>query len=327
MLTGDQMALYEKDMYEAARESYREKPTMYQNIYSIPKKKPTGGGDKSTQILGASELDEHETENQDIKFDSPVLGWQFYVVYKTFSKGVPFSKNAVEDTVKLGNLLKDYANTWGRQVRVTKETWASRPFNRGGFTDGDSIFNGTWGEETDGSGNLAYDSFPVFNLTGNARSTKGGGTYYNAVASTTLTPDNFETLYNLMTATNNKDERDQLVENDCDTLLTKDGADHIKARIILKSTHMPGGQLNDINPYLDLVSPMKWAYLDTGPWYVGKAKHPDWQFHDRQKPEIRFYRREENRGYRATIDVRIGIMIKNWRAWHQANGTYTANTN
>ena len=326
MLTGDQIALYTKDMYEAARESYVEEPVMYPELYSQPKKRIYGGGDKSTQILGAGDLDEHTTEDQDINFESPVQGWQFWVKYKTFSKGVNFSKNAVEDTTKLGNLLRDYADTWGRSIRVKKEEFAARPFNRGGYTDGDPVFNGTWGDETDAQGDLAYDGFPLFNLTGNARSTKGGGTYYNAIATTTLTPANFETLYNLSTATNNRDERDRVISNRVDTLLTQTGADSFLAKRILKTTEgLPGGQLNDLNVYADLVTALDWSYLSGGAWYIGKRKHPCFQWHDRQKPEIRFFRREENRGYRATIDSRWGVKIKDWRVWHQANGVYTTN--
>lgn len=325
-LTGDQIALYTKDMYEAARTKYAEKPVRYPEIYTVIPN-VTGGGDKSTQILGAGELDEHTTEDQDIQFESPVQGWQYWVVYRTFSRGVPFSKNAVVDTVKLGNLLKDYAGTWGKRVREKKEQDGAKPFNRGGYTDGDAIFDGSWGDETDVQGNKLYDGYPLFNLTGNPRSTKGGGTYFNAVTGLALDPDNFETIYNLATATNNRGEQDEVIENDVDTLLTRDGADHFQAKRILESELMPNGELNDINVYRNIVKPMKWSYLIDTAWYLGKARHPEWEWHERQKPEIRFYRREENRGYRATIDVRWGIKIKDWRAWHRAGGTYGANPN
>ena len=80
-------------------------------------------------------------------------------------------------------------------------------FNNGGALSGDWVLNGTHTNNTDSSGNLMYDSKPLFNLTGNTRSTKSGGTYYNSVASLSLTPANFETVYNLHTATNNRDER------------------------------------------------------------------------------------------------------------------------
>lgn len=325
-LTGDQIALYTKDMYEAAREGYQRKPVRYPEIFKV-KSGVTGGGDKSTQILGAGDLDEHTTEDQDIQFESPVQGWQYWIVYRTFSKGVPFSKNAVVDTVKLGNLLKDYAETWGISVRNKKETDGAKIFDRGGYTDGDAIFDGSWGDETDANGDLVYDGFPLFNLTGNPRATKGGGTYFNAVTGLALDPDNFETIYNIATATNNRDERDRVIENDVDTLLTRDGADHFTAKRILESELAPNGELNDINVYRNIVKPLKWAYLADNAWYVGKAKHPSYQWDERQKPEIRFYRREENRGYRATIDVRWGIVIKDFRVWTRANGTYGANPN
>lgn len=327
MLTGDQIALYTKDMYEAAREAYVEEPVVHPNIYKVVTG-VKGGGDKKTQILGAGDLDEHTTEDQDILFESPVQGWQYWVKYRTFSKGVNFSKNAVEDTVKLGNLLNDYAETWGRSVRIKKETDGAKIFNNGGYTDGDGIFNGSWGDEVAAGGSLLYDSKPLFNLTGNTRSSKGGGTYYNAVSGLSLNPANFETLYNLATATNNRDERDRPINNIVDTLLTRQGADYLMAKRILTTTQgLPGGQLNDKNVYEGLVSPMDWAFLTDTAHYVGKKQHRDFQWHDRQKPEIRFYRREENRGYRATIDVRWGILIKNFRVWVRGGGTYTTNPN
>ncbi len=329
-LTGDQIALYTKDMYTAARESYREKPTVYDKVYKVVGG-VKGGGDKNTQILGAGDLDEHTTEDQDILFESPVQGWQYWVAYRTFSKGVNFSKNAVEDTVKLGNLLKDYAGTWGRSIRNKKETDCAKPFNNGGYTDGDPIFNGSWGDETDTQGDLAYDGFPIFNLTGNARSTKGGGTYFNATAGLSISAENFETQYNLATATNNRDERDRPIENDVDTLLTMTGADAFLSKRILNTTgtnqSFPGGSLNDTNVYAGIVNHLDWSYLTGSAWYVGQAKHPAWQVHERQKPEMRFYRREESRGYRATVDVRWGILIKDFRSWTQANGVYTTNPN
>ena len=325
-LTGDQIALYTKDMYEAAREGYQRKPVRYPEIFKV-KSGVRGGGDKSTQILGAGDLDEQTTEDQDIQFESPVQGWQYWIVYRTFSKGVPFSKNAVEDTVKLGNLLKDYAETWGVSVRNKKETDGAKIFDRGGYTDGDAIFDGSWGDETDINGNLIYDGFPLFNLSGNLRETKNGGEYYNAVTGLALDPDNFEIIYNLATATNNRDERDRVIENDVDTLLTRDGSDHFLAKRLLESEKLPNGQLNDINVYRNIVKPMKWAYLTDTAWYVGKAKHPSFQWDERQKPEIRFYRREENRGYRATIDVRWGIVIKDFRVWTRGSGTYGSNPN
>lgn len=325
-LRADQTALYLKDMYKAERESYMQEPTQYDKVYKVVAGDMVkGAGDKQTQILGAGDLTRHKTENQDIVYKSPVQGWEFLVRYWTYSDGIAMSKEAVEDTVKLGNLLKDLAATWGMSVRVTKETFAARPFNEGGVTAGDAIFNGSHTGNTDSSGDLAYDSYPLFNLTGNARSTKGGGTYYNAVASLALNPENFETIYNLMTKTNNRDERDRIVRMTPDTLLTEPGQDAFLAdRIVGTSTGLPNGELNDKNPYYKIVTPMFWHYLTDGAWYVGKKQHPDFQFHERQGTEIRFFRDEINLSYKASVNIRIGAFIKNWRVWHRANGNYNA---
>lgn len=323
---GDQVSLYLQDMYKAQRETYMEADTMFDKIFKVVTAKKAAG-DKNTQILGAGALKRHTAENQNVEYKTPVEGWSFYSKYHMFSDGIALSKEAVEDTTKLGNLLNELAATWGRSVRIEKETFAARHFNNGGALSGDYVLNGSHTGQTDPSGDLLYDSKPLFNLSGNTRATKGGGTYYNAISvSTQLTPGNFETVYNLHTATNNRDERDRVVKNTADTLLVRTGAEHFKADIIVGTTQgMPGGQLNDKNVYYKLVTAMGWDYLSDGTtypaYYVGKRQHPDFQWHDRQVPEIRFFRDEDNLGYKASINVRWGSMIKNFRCWSRAGGT------
>ena len=289
---GDQTNLYLKDMYKAEREGYMEVPTKYNEIYSV-KSGVKGAGDKATQILGPGRLERHIAEDQDVNFKAPVEGWQFLAKYWTYSDGIALSKEAVEDTVKLGNLLRDLANLWGKQVRIAKEELAARPFNEGGDLAGDWVFNGTHTGNSDSSGDLLYDGYPLFNLTGNPRSTKGGGTYYNSVASLSLdSTSDFETLYNLHTATNNRDERDEVIQNKADTLLTKVGSDSFLAKRLLKSGDLPYSQVNDMNPYEDILQHKSWDYLDPNgtenAFFVGKAQHSDFQFHERQSPEIRY---------------------------------------
>lgn len=322
-LSQDQLALYTKDMYKAQREGYKEMPTKYNELFKVVTG-VTGSGDKMTQMLGAGRLTRHTTEDQKINFKSPVQGWEFLVKYHTFSDGLAFSKPAVEDTMKLGSLMNDLSKTWGRMVRIEKEEWAARVFNEGGNLTGDVVFNGSHVGNTAAYGDLLYDNKPLFNLTGNTRSSKGGGTYYNSVAGLTLTAGNFETLYNLHTATNNRDERDNVVQNPADTLLVRPGAEKFKAdRIIDTSKGMPGGQLNDKNPYYNLVSVIDWDYLEAteAAFFIGKRQSDDFQFHERQQEEIRFWRTEDDLGYKCSINVRFGILIKNWRTWSRGGGT------
>jgi len=322
-LRADQVALYLKDMYKAEREGYQEEDTRYNQIFKV-KNDATGAGDKITQILGADALTRHTTEGQDVNFRTPVQGWTFLVKYHTYSDGLSFTKEAIDDTTKLGNLLKDLAQTWGIQVRIAKEEMAARVFNEGGNLLGDWVFNGSHTGNDATYGDMPYDNEPMFNLTGNTRSTKGGGTYYNSVAALTVTPANFETLYNLMTSTNNRNERDQIVRNPADTILVRPGADRFKAeRIVDTTVGLPGGELNDKNIYYKLVGVIDWDYLEAAEaaFFIGKKQHDGFQFHERQASEIRFFRDEKNLGYKASINIRIGVLIKNWRAWVRGGGT------
>lgn len=322
-LRNDQIALYMKDMYKAEREGYQEVETKYDQVFKVIGG-VDGAGDKITQILGQGKLARHTTEGQQITFKSPVQGWEFLVKYHTYSDGIALSKEAVEDTMKLGNLLKDLSQSWGKQVRIAKEEMGALVFNNGGDLLGEWVFNGSHTGNTAAYGDMLYDNKPLFNLTGNTRSSKGGGTYYNSVASLTLTPANFETVYILHTATNNRDERDNVVKNPCDTLLVRPGADRFLAdRIIGSERGMPGGQLNDTNPYYKLVSVIDWDYLSSteAAFFVGKKQSLDFQFHERQQPEIRFFRDEDNLGYKASINIRQGVLIKSWRVWSRGGGT------
>lgn len=329
-LRGDQIDAYRKDMYKFEREGVKEVPVMYPKIYKVVSgDKVKGAGSKDTQQLSAGPLTRHSAEGQNITFKSPVQGWTTYVKYQTYSDGLTFSPEAIEDTVKLGNMLNDLAKTWGVEVRVAKETIASRAFNNGGALSGDWVFNGSYTGETDTSGDLLYDSKPLFNLTGNARTTKGGGTYYNSVASAYPTsgdvlPSHFATLYNLMVATNNRDEQDRVISNKPDTVLTKPGADHFALQRILQSEKLANSELNDKNPYVGLIKNIyDWDYLTESAIYVGKAQAEAIQFHERKAPEIRFFRHEDTAGYKASIRVRFGTYFKfgAWRAWARGGGT------
>lgn len=321
-ISAQQLSLYVKDMYKAEYEGYQDVATVYDKVFKVVNN-VTGAGDKVTQLLGAGKLTRHLTEGQQIVFKSPVEGWTFLTKYHTFSDGLALSKEAVENTVKVKNLIKDLANSWGKQVRICKEEMGSRVFNEGGNLSGDWIFNGTHTGNSAPYGDMLYDNKPMFNLTGNARSTKGGGTYYNSVAGLTLTPANFETVYNLHTATNNRDERDNVVKNPADTILVRPGANRWLADRIVGSEKMPNSQLNDPNPYYKLVSVIDWDYLEAAEaaFFIGKRQSMDFQFHERQSSEIRFFRDETNLGYKASINIMIGVLIKNFRTWSRGGGT------
>lgn len=332
-LSTDQTAAYLKDMYKCEREGYDEEKPRYPDIYKVVTG-VTGTGDKVTQLLGAGTLIRHTTEDQKIAFKSPVQSWEFLVKYWMYSDGLSLTKSAVEDTTKLGNMLKDLAATWGRQVRIVKEEMGARVFNQGGKLSGDWVFNGSHTGNTAAHGDLMYDNRPLFVVSANNHPLKivaigtasGTGTLYNSVAAaTSLTTGNFETIYALHTSTNNRDERNQIISNPADTLLVKTGGDFFDAKTLMDSELLPGGANNDKNVYRGLCNVLDWAYLsDTTPIYIGKAKHPDFQFHERQGSELDFHRDHDNLSYKVSINIRIGVLLKNWRCWTRGGGTSAA---
>ena len=323
----DQSAIYLNDMYETTYDSFTEEPRKYSEIFKTvtARKSP---GDKHTQLLKAGELERHSVEGQDIDFRSMVSGWSAYCRYWTYSDGLKFTMEAVDDvnTKKVGNLLNGLADSWGISLRYAKESMASRVFNRGGDLLGEWVFNGSHEGNEAPYGDMLYDNKPLFNLTGNTRTTKGGGTYYNSIASITLSPSTFEQLYNLFTVTIAFDEQDREIAIEPDTLLTESGAQAFLAKRILKSTRgMPSSELNDYNVYEGLCEPMAWRFLsDSSAFYVGKRKHKDFQFHERMMPNIEFFRDQNNRNSKVSIVSRFGVWLKvgSWRSWVKGGGSY-----
>jgi len=329
-LRGDQVDAYRKDMYKFEREGVLEEEVMYNKVYKvITGKKVFGAGTKDTQQLSAGPLERHTAEGQNIVFKSPVQGWTTYAKYHTYSDGLTFSPEAIEDTIKLGNMLNDLAGTWGVEERVSKETLASRAFNNGGALSGDFVFNGSFIGETDPSGDLLYDSEPLFNLTGNTRSTKGGATYYNSVAaaypaSGDLLPSHIKTLYVLMTSVNNRDEQDRVIRNRPNCFLTAPGNVAISAWEIFNSKAKAVSDLNDANYWQSkFPNVMEWDYLTDSAVYMGKAQAEAVQWHERLSPQIRFFRHEDTAGYKASIRLRFGPYFKfgAWRCWVRGGGT------
>lgn len=324
-LTNDQVAVYKADMYVVERERATDADPKYPKIYKVLNA-TSGSGNKTTQLLGAGRLKRDTTEGEDINFKSPVQGWTAYTKYDNFNAGLIFSKQAVENTEKLGNMVKDLAKTWTDYVMIAKEELAVRAFNHGGDTSGDYVFLGTFLDETDSSGLLIYDSTPLFNLSDNTRTTKGGGTYYNSKAGLAVTPDNFETIYNLHTATNNKGEEDEVKSNPADTVICIPGSDHFLLKKILDTTKgLPGGQLNDLNVYFEIVDQIiPWDYLEaTAGWFVGRRNDENFCFVERQSQETDFFRDHKNKSYNASVDAQFSLWFKPlaWRAWTRGGGT------
>lgn len=324
LLTLQQQASMTKDMYVVALKKYKEEETVHDKIYQVDTESD-GMGNKMTDLLGPGRFKKHTVENEESDTENPPQGWPKLTKFEEFSHKMNFSKWLVERNPKFDNILKTIAGEYGFTYRVEKEIYGALAFNEGGALAGNDLFNGTYldGTETDSSGDLMYDSFPLFNLTGNARSTKGGETYYNSVAGLTLTADNFEDMFVLMTNTNNRNERDQIISTKPDTLLTDAGNDMFMARRILQATNLPGGQLNDPNVYSNIVTPIAWPYLTDSAFYLMKKQTDQMQFINAEPLVMDFWRNNDNKSYSVDARFMIGAWFKDWRVAVRGGGTST----
>lgn len=321
----DQLNVILKDMYRVFFDEDRRvrSETIYPKIFLV--KTGAGAGDKETELIGLGDLKQHTAEGEDFLFRSPTEGFQYFVNYFTFSDGLALNVELVEDALKIKDMMGRYSKTWGFSLNQAKETFAAKFFNLGGLVAGDEVFNGTHTGNVDPSGDLVFDNKPLFNLAGNLRASKGGATYFNSIAGLILDETTFEQLYNLVKATNNRDELDRPIQNRCDTLLTREGVDENQALRILETRgdnrSRPFVDTNEKNIFSGVVTPISWPFLTDDAFFLGKRQDDGLQFHERRRPDMRFFRDENNAGFRASFRVRWGVLVKDWRRWVRGGGT------
>ena len=299
-----------KDLYKYFFETYDETPTVYDQVFDV---QPSDAAyEQSTSVVGMGQLAE-KPESDAIAYRKPLEGFTTYGINKTWSDGVEISMEAVEDHQKIGDLLRATARTWGSSVKATRETFYAKTFNYGGYTAGHDHFkNVISGVISQNTGGLVYDGKPLFTLTGNARSSKNGGTYYNSLGALSLTQANLITAYNLMTSTNNRNERDEIVQIIPDTLLVPPAL-RFTGSVILNSTLLPGSGNNDVNAMAGIVRLVVWPYLtDTDAWFLLKAKS-GLVAQNRKDPVIDFYQDEDTKSFKANIVARFGHRVDNFR--------------
>jgi len=302
-----------KEMYPWYFESYDETPTVYESLFDI--QQSSAAYEKFTSAIGLGDLLE-KPEGEDLVADSPMESYTIVCKNRTFGRQVRFSYESVKDTQKVADLLKATVGTWGQSTARTKDKWYVQLFNYGAYTAGHAVFNNTIsGVIDDASGNFIYDSKPFF---ASAHPDKVGNTYANATASGSLTHTNLKTIYTTYTSTNNRDERGQIVTITPDTLLIPPAL-LFTAKVILANTAIPGSVDNDINVLANIVNPIVWPRLtDTDAWYLGKAKM-GLMGTNRQEAVMDMYQDETNKDYYATIFLRWGGCVTNWRYWYSSN--------
>lgn len=308
--------LMQKTMYDYFDEAieYEQLEVVYPKLFEV--KTITGGYVKKTNMLGMGQLTQVQ-EGDDIPLHNPLEGWSPVHRVEEFKDSFELSKNVVDDATeeKIADILQDLARGWAQGVVNTKESFAAKFFNYGGYTAGHSVFNGTiTGVIDDPSGDLCYDGKPFFNLTGNTRTAKNGSTYYNGIAANNFSAANIQTAYNLMAVSNAYDEKGEKITLKPDIVLFNPAL-HFTVKAVLENTDTANGK----SVVQGLVQPVEWSYLtDNDAWFLGKAKR-GLKWYERQAPIIKFYQNPKNDNYYVTIGVRFGAGVDNWRFWQGNN--------
>lgn len=302
-----------RTMYEWFFETYDQMPTVYDQILDV-REATSGAFDQSTSAIGAGKLSQVD-EGENIPHEELMEGFTTYCAYKKFAQMIHLTQETVEDNTKTENMLRDLANNWAQSVNFTLEAFYATAFNRGGFTAGDSFFNQSIpGILTYPGGQLGYDSQPIFCLTGNEHTSKGGGTYVNSL-NVTLSPENLEAAYIKLMAVNNRNERDEIVSLGNDLVLVCAPQLAPTAERIVKSDKLSGSNNNDVNIFLGKITIVPWTYItNSSAWYLGVRKKGLCAY-KRRAPKIDFYYDEDVEVFKAKISMRYGFMEKNWRYW------------
>lgn len=303
-----------KDGYSWYWESYEEIPTTYQEIFK--EEDIDGAYTKEVSSSGMNDLRE-KGESEPIQEDTPMEGYPIIGKVRTFASKLSWSMELYDDA-QVANLFKTTVQSWGDSVPRTRDRWYANFINKGAFTDGDSIFNNTIPDVViDTSGNKIYDGFPLFTPTGTPRSSRGGGTYYNFSAVNDLDATTLQAIYTHMTTMNNRDEKDDEVIIEPDVLLVP-ASMKFKAEELVHYTNTASTDfmLYNNKPSDALRGKLQvvvWPRMSDSDSWILLQKKKGLVALNRMEDQIDFYRDNETKAYIATILVRFGGYVRNWR--------------
>lgn len=308
-----------RDAYSYWFEKYDAKALVYPLIYKT--EKPKAEFDMETTVVTSGGWNKQSTEGKAPDAEKPTEGYTKPWRVFTYHKMNRLTWQAQKFN-KIDSFIQKCVDEWAPDLAMTKEEFFARPFNEGGVTAGDWIFNASLtGVYVDPQGDLCYDGKPFFARSGNERSSKNGGTYYNALTNTGLDYTNLAALNRLLSDTNAKNENDKTVSLglDSEKILLTPPALYEDARRVLQSTHLPGSANNDINPVENIAKPIKWNYIDTATaYYLGYAKKGISAL-DYDTPEITVYKDEDTGDIVAVGRTMFGFKMTDWRYWAANN--------
>lgn len=279
-----------------------------------------GAYEKNTTVIGMGDLVE-TADGERINYDRAGEGWTVQSTWKRFAKGIEFGPVALSDLseTKLQDAIMKMVASGTRNYYLSKDQLAANVFNYGGHTAGNAIFNGSAPGETDPSGDLCYDGKPFFNLSDNLRALTPNGTaaYYNGLA-LPLSAENIKTAYDRMVLTNAVDARGKKVVLQPDILLVHPSLKWT-ANTLMGTEKQVGTANNDNNQVRGLLKVVPWRFLDTSTfWAIGCSKMGI-KFWERWPLVFDFFRDNETKSYKATLEARYGIEVNDFRYWVSSN--------
>lgn len=319
ILSQDLATGYNDDAYDYELDGLKEVETRWQKVFEQVDIPEGDDGWKSTSVIDDG-LWQRTSESEGYTAGSVIEGYTVYARTYVFTKAKCFSAKVAKNVPKMKGLIKKFSTSFGRTAQKTKEDFYSRVFNKAGMTSGDWIFDGSpeskaW---TATYADMPYDNKPLINLSGNTRSSKGGGTYYNGFTYVDgnggLTPSNLSAVLAHGRGTNSREENDTIIPAiEYDTLLVPVGTMEDTADEILQSTLVPYLSVHTKNILAGKLKRESWSYLtDTDAWFVLKAKKGLKSIRD-EEPSIRVVEDELNRKVWIVGDFEVGNMIENWR--------------
>lgn len=300
-----------KDMYAYFWEKYDDTPPVHQELFEVVSS--DAAYEKFTSAIGLGELLE-KPEGEDLQSDAPMESYTIVCKNRSFGRLVRFSYETIKDSKKVSNMLSTTVGTWGRMVPITKEKFYAKFFNNG-VNDNDVFNNNITGVIDDPSADKIYDGDNWFSTSHTSRA---GTDYSNYSSVNALSHTNLQTVWQTYHQTNNRDERDEIIQLSADVLLLP-AALKFTAQVILNSTLLPGSMDNDTNVMASILGTMEWQYLtDADGWFMGKKK-AGLMATDREDVTLDFWQDETSKDFFASIFTRFGGCVTNWRYWYANN--------
>jgi len=266
-------------------------------------------------MLGMGDLEEKK-ENEAFAYDTVSEGWPIIGSVKSFGKATAVSYELYKDS-EFRNLFGDFVQQMAENYPRTRDRYFANVFNNGALLTGTKELDGTVpGVKIDPTRGLLYDGKPLFAGVGNGHPAlmNQGQTYANYLP-LTLTLENLNTVYDMMTIDNAYDEQGNKIVIRPDTLVVPQAL-RSTAMQVLSTQYMPtssGVSSTKINPLYKAFDIIVWPHLtDRNGWFLVERRK-GLKVLNRQAPTIDVWQDDETKQFKASIYTRYGCYADNWR--------------